>query len=109
MMKLDRPTGLWEKATEVHAKSRSATFSVLHLPAIDANMSISGSCRLNVVSKECNRSNWKGNKRNSDHSPADAHERYPSQNALKFCGCKDKNARGFTGPDDCRDTIGAVM
>jgi hypothetical protein len=42
-VKPDRPPGLWEKATDEHAKSRSATFSVLHLPAIDANMSISGS------------------------------------------------------------------
>lgn len=44
-MKPDRPPGLWEKATEVHEKFRSAIFNVLHLPVIDANISISGTCR----------------------------------------------------------------
>jgi hypothetical protein len=43
-VKPDRPPGLWEKATVVHEKSRSAIFNALHLPLIDANMSISGPC-----------------------------------------------------------------
>jgi hypothetical protein len=37
----DRPPGLCEKAIEVHAKLRSATFNVLHLPAMVANTSLS--------------------------------------------------------------------
>ena len=40
-MKPDLPPGLWENATAVHEKSRSATLKVVHLPAIEANMSSS--------------------------------------------------------------------
>src|SRR6516165_7893838 len=40
-VKPDRPPGLWENATVLHVKSRSAILSVLHLPVIDANRSLS--------------------------------------------------------------------
>jgi hypothetical protein len=61
-VKLDRPPGLWKKATEVHMKSCPATFTAGHLPAIDANMSTSGSWRslssatsvLDAVTREIN-------------------------------------------------------
>jgi hypothetical protein len=61
-VKLARPPGLWKNATEVQTKSRSATFTCLHLPAIDAYMSMSGSCRsvssamsaLEAVNREMN-------------------------------------------------------
>jgi hypothetical protein len=61
-VKPDRPPGLWENATVLHENSRSATFNVLQVPVIDANMSISGPCRsfssantaTKVIEKEIN-------------------------------------------------------
>jgi len=53
----DRPPGLWEKAMDVHEKSRSATFNVLHLPAIEANTSLSISSAMGeteVIESEAN-------------------------------------------------------
>jgi hypothetical protein len=45
----DWPPGLWEKATAVQAKSCSATFNVLHLPAIETNTSLSISLAMTAI------------------------------------------------------------
>ena len=42
-VKFVRPSWLWTKATALHSKSRPAILSVLQLPDINANKSVSGS------------------------------------------------------------------
>src|SRR3954469_21496740 len=45
IVKSARPRVLWKNATDLHRNSRPAILSVLHLPDIRANKSVSGSCR----------------------------------------------------------------